>query len=107
TATVSSKNGEEAKRALEMIKKLTADVEVGKIYEGRVKKIMDFGAFIEVLPGKEGLCHISQLDFSRVNKVTDILKVGDLVKVKVREIDSLGRVNLSRKDALPKKDRNS
>jgi polyribonucleotide nucleotidyltransferase len=107
TATVSSKNGEDAQRALEMIKKLTADVEVGKIYEGKVKKIMDFGAFIEVLPGKEGLCHISQLDFSRVNKVTDVLKVGDLVKVKVREIDSLGRVNLSRKDAMPRKDRNS
>jgi len=104
TATVSSKNGEDAQKALEMIKQLTADVEVGKIYEGRVKKIMDFGAFIEVLPGKEGLCHISQLDFSRVNKVTDVLQVGDLVKVKVREIDKLGRVNLSRKDALPRKD---
>jgi polyribonucleotide nucleotidyltransferase len=106
TATVSSKDGEAAQKALEMIKELTAEVEVGKIYEGRVKKIMDFGAFIEVLPGKEGLCHISQLDFARVNKVTDVLKVGDLVKVKVREIDSLGRVNLSRKDALPRKDRN-
>jgi polyribonucleotide nucleotidyltransferase len=105
TATVSSKNAEEAQKALEMIKTLTAEVEVGKIYEGRVKKIMDFGAFIEVLPGKEGLCHISQLDFNRVNKVTDVLKVGDLVKVKVREIDSLGRVNLSRKDALPRKER--
>ncbi|MCK5570437.1 MAG: polyribonucleotide nucleotidyltransferase, partial [Spirochaetes bacterium] len=70
TVTISSKSNEEAQRACDMIKKLTEDVEVGKIYDGRVKKITDFGAFIEVLPGKEGLCHISQLDFKRVNKVT-------------------------------------
>ncbi len=105
TVTISSKSNEEAQRACDMIKKLTEDVEVGKIYDGRVKKITDFGAFIEVLPGKEGLCHISQLDFKRVNKVTDVLKVGDSVKVKVREIDSLGRINLSRKDAFPREER--
>jgi polyribonucleotide nucleotidyltransferase len=105
TVTISSKSNEEAQKACDMIKKLTEDVEVGKIYDGRVKKITDFGAFIEVLPGKEGLCHISQLDFKRVNKVTDVLKVGDSVKVKVREIDSLGRINLSRKDAFPREER--
>ena len=104
TVTISSKNAEGAHQAVDTIKKLTEDVEVGKIYEGKVKRIMDFGAFIEVLPGKEGLCHISKLDFKRVNKVTDILKVGDTVKVKVTEIDSMGRVNLSRKEALPKQD---
>jgi len=105
TVTMVSRNTGEAESAYEMIRTLTEDVEVGKIYEGRVKKIVDFGAFIEVLPGKEGLCHISQLDFKRVNKVTDMLKVGDLVKVKVRDIDSQGRINLSRKDALPKPQR--
>ena len=104
TVTISSKSTDDAKMAFEMIRKLTEEVEVGKIYEGKVKRIMDFGAFIEVLPGKEGLCHISKLDFRRVNKVTDLLKVGDTVKVKVTEIDSMGRINLSRKDALPKND---
>ncbi len=102
TVTISSRNSEDAQKAYEMIRKLTEEVEIGKIYEGRVKRIVDFGAFIEVLPGKEGLCHISKLDFRRVNKVSDILKVGDTVKVKVVDIDSMGRINLSRKDALEK-----
>jgi polyribonucleotide nucleotidyltransferase len=105
TVTISSKNEGEAEMAHEIIRQLTEDVEVGKIYEGKVKRIMDFGAFIEVLPGKEGLCHISKLDFKRVNKVTDVLKVGDTVKVKVTEIDAMGRINLSRKAALPQEDR--
>lgn len=104
TVTISSRDTADAKKAVDMITKLTEEVEVGKIYEGKVKRIMDFGAFIEVLPGKEGLCHISKLDFKRVNKVTDILNVGDTVKVKVTEIDNMGRVNLSRKEALPKQD---
>jgi len=105
TVTIVSRNTGDAESAYEMIRTLTEDVEVGKVYEGRVKKIVDFGAFIEILPGKEGLCHISQLDFKRVNKVTDMLKLGDTVKVKVRDIDSQGRINLSRKDALPKPDK--
>jgi len=105
TITISSKRNGDAEKAYQKIKTLTEDVEVGKVYEGLVKKITDFGAFIEILPGKEGLCHISQLDFRRVNKVTDILKVGDIVKVKVKEIDPLGRINLSRKDALPQRER--
>jgi polyribonucleotide nucleotidyltransferase len=104
TVTISSKNNDSAQMAHEMIRKLTEDVEIGKIYEGKVKRVTDFGAFIEVLPGKEGLCHISKLDFRRVNKVTDVLRVGDTVKVKVTDIDSMGRINLSRKDALPRED---
>ena len=105
TVTIYSKNSDGAQMAYDMINELAEDVEVGKIYEGRVKKIVDFGAFIEILPGKEGLCHISQLEFRRVNKVTDVLNVGDRVRVKVREIDSQGRINLSRKDALKDSDR--
>jgi len=104
TITISSKKDGDAERAYEKIRTLTEDVEVGKVYEGVVKKITDFGAFIEILPGKEGLCHISQLDFRRVNKVSDVLKVGETVRVKVKEIDSLGRINLSRKDAMPSKE---
>jgi len=102
TVTISSKNDEDAQKAYQMVKDLTEDVQVGKIYEGKVKKIADFGAFIEVLPGKEGLCHISQLDHHRVAKVSDVLKVGDIVKVKVISIDPLGRISLSRKDAMPR-----
>jgi polyribonucleotide nucleotidyltransferase len=103
--TISSKNDEDARKAYEMIESLIEEVQVGRIYEGQVKRILDFGAFIEILPGKEGLCHISQLEHRRVNKVSDVLKVGDSVKVKVKEIDSQGRINLSRKDALPRPDR--
>ncbi len=102
TVTISSKNEDDAKRAYDMVRDITEDVQVGKVYEGKVKKITDFGAFIEVLPGKEGLCHISQLDNKRVSKVSDVVKVGDIVKVKVISIDPLGRINLSRKEVLPR-----
>ena len=91
---------EAGKRALAIIESLTADVEIGKIYKGKVVKIMDFGAFVEVLPGKEGLVHISQLAEQRVGKVEDIVSVGDEIMVKVIKIDEHGRVNLSRKEAL-------
>ncbi len=101
TVTISVVGDGDAQKAYDKIKLLSEDIEVGKAYEGEVKRIMDFGAFIEVLPGKEGLCHISQLEHSRVNKVSDVLKVGDRVKVKVTEIDALGRINLSRKALLP------
>ena len=70
------------------------------IYDGTVKKIMDFGAFVEILPGKEGLCHISKLSRSRVEKVSDVLKEGQEIPVKLLEIDKLGRLNLSYVDAL-------
>lgn len=91
-------------KAMSMIEDLVRDVREGEIYEGRVTRIMNFGAFVEVLPGKEGLVHISELDWYRVNKVEDILNVGDRVKVKVIEIDSQGRINLSRKALIPRDD---
>jgi polyribonucleotide nucleotidyltransferase len=83
-----------------MVKWLTEDAEIGKIYNGTVKKIVDFGAFVEILPGTEGLLHISQLAKERVNKVTDILQEGDEVRVKVLEVDKQGKIRLSRKEAL-------
>jgi len=86
--------GEEAKRRIELI---TADVEVGKVYEGKVAKLMDFGAFVTILPGKDGLVHISQISDERVEKVSDKLSEGDIVKVKVLEVDKQGRVRLSMK----------
>jgi len=86
--------GQEAKRRIEQI---TADVEVGTIYEGRVAKIMDFGAFVTILPGKDGLVHISQISNERVEKVTDKLSEGDVIKVKVLEVDRQGRIRLSMK----------
>lgn len=97
---IAAVDGEAGKRALEIIESLTADVEVGKIYLGKVVKIMDFGAFVEVLPGKEGLVHISQLAEQRVGKVEDVVSVGDEIMVKVIKIDEHGRVNLSRKEAI-------
>jgi polyribonucleotide nucleotidyltransferase len=100
TVTIASADAEAAARAVAMVKWLTEDAEVGKIYKGTVKKIVDFGAFVEILPGTEGLLHISQLAKERVNKVTDILKEGDEVKVKVLEVDKQGKIRLSRKEAL-------
>lgn len=97
--TISSTNEKAVNAALQIVKDTLAEPEVGKTYQGKVKRIMDFGAFIEILPGKEGLCHISQLADHRVNRVEDVVKEGDEVTVKVIEIDKLGRVNLSRKQA--------
>jgi polyribonucleotide nucleotidyltransferase len=91
-ASVDKAAGLEAQRRIEEI---TADVEVGKIYEGRVAKIMDFGAFVSILPGKDGLVHISQISEERVQNVGDKLSEGDMVKVKVLEVDKQGRVRLS------------
>ena len=87
-------------KAMEMIKRLTSDVEVGKIYMGKVMRLTTFGAFVEILPGKEGLVHISQLANERVAKVEDVVNVGDEILVKCTEIDKMGRVNLSRKAVL-------
>jgi polyribonucleotide nucleotidyltransferase len=98
--TIYCKNKEGAERALEQIKAIVEDPEVGKIYTGKVKRIMDFGAFIEILPGKEGLCHISRLSPTRIRAVTDVVHEGDEIQVKVVEIDSQGRVNLCAVDAL-------
>ena len=97
---VCSQDIENAKRAIFMIETIANDPEVGAIYKGVVTRIMDFGAFVEIAPGKEGLVHISHLDVKRVDKVTDVVNVGDEVIVKVREIDDQGRINLSRREAL-------
>ena len=100
TVTIASSDAEAAARAVAMVKWLTEEAEVGKIYRGTVKKIVDFGAFVEILPGTEGLLHISQIAKERINKVTDVLKEGDEVMVKVLEMDKQGKIRLSRKDAL-------
>ncbi|MDP4144358.1 MAG: polyribonucleotide nucleotidyltransferase [Bacillota bacterium] len=100
----SDKDG--ATRALKIIDDLTRDVKVGEIYLGKVTKTTAFGAFVEILPGKEGLVHISKLDVARVNKVEDIVTTGDEILVKVTEIDNQGRINLSRKDALKDSEEN-
>ena len=84
---------------MEFIKDLTREVQIGEIYQGKVKRIMEFGAFVEISGGQEGLVHISQLAPYRVNKVQDVVKLGDTIPVKVVEIDDQGRINLSLKDA--------
>ena len=94
-ASVDGASGREAKRRIELI---TADVEVGRVYEGKVARLMDFGAFVTILPGKDGLVHISQISNERVEKVSDKLAEGDVVKVKVLEVDRQGRVRLSMKE---------
>ena len=94
-ASIDGASGREAKRRIDLI---TADVEVGRIYEGKVAKLMDFGAFVTILPGKDGLVHISQISNERVEKVSDKLSEGDVVKVKVLEVDRQGRVRLSMKE---------
>ena len=96
---VTAENEASAQKALEWIKNLTKEVLVGEIYQGKVKRILEFGAFAEILPGQEGMIHISQLANERVNKVTDVLKIGDVVPVKVISIDEQGRINLSLKEA--------
>jgi len=100
TIFIATTDEEKGQRAVEMIQELVRDVEVGEIYLGTVQRIMTFGAFVEILPGKEGLVHISELTEGRVPTVEDVLKVGDKILVKVTEIDDLGRINLSRKHAL-------
>jgi polyribonucleotide nucleotidyltransferase len=99
--TVASSDEASAQKAIEMIKRLTEEVEVGKLYLGTVRKIMDFGAFVEVLPGTDGLVHISQLAHHRVKAVSDEVSEGDQIMVKVLEIDKQGKIRLSRKEAMP------
>jgi polyribonucleotide nucleotidyltransferase len=100
TVTIASSDEAASKRAVEMVQKIAAEAEVGKIYKGTVRKIVEFGAFVEILPGTDGLIHISQLAPERVRKVSDVLKEGDEVLVKVLEIDRQGKIRLSRKEAL-------
>ncbi len=98
--TISSSNGESLKLAVAMINDITQEAEIGKIYFGKVRKIMDFGAFVEIFPGTDGLVHISQIDSKRVEKVSDVLKEGDEVKVKVLDVDRAGKIKLSIKETL-------
>jgi polyribonucleotide nucleotidyltransferase len=100
TVRIASVDEEAAKKAVEMVQRIAAEAEIGKIYKGTVRKIVEFGAFVEILPGTDGLVHISQLAPGRVNKVTDVLREGDEVMVKVLEIDRQGKIRLSRKEAL-------
>ena len=97
---VSGIDAENCQRAMTIIDTIVNDPEPGAIYNGKVTRLMDFGAFVEIAPGKEGLVHISRLDVKRTEKVTDVVNVGDEIMVKVLEIDDKGRLNLSRRDAL-------
>lgn len=100
TVTIYGKNNASAQMAKDLVKSIVEEPEVGRVYQGTVKRIMDFGAFIEILPGKEGLCHISKLAKTRVNNVNDVLTLGQVVPVKLIEIDRMGRLNLSYIDAI-------
>ena len=98
TVRIASVDGSSGREAQERIELITADVEVGRIYEGKVVRLMDFGAFVAILPGKDGLVHISQISNERVEKVSDKLAEGDVIKVKVLEVDRQGRIRLSMRD---------
>ncbi|MEE8518868.1 MAG: polyribonucleotide nucleotidyltransferase [Dehalococcoidia bacterium] len=100
SVTIGATDGEAAAEAIRMVEGLTKEVEVGQRYTGKVSRLMNFGAFVEILPGKDGLVHISELDVNRVPSVEDVVKVGDEIEVMVTEIDRMGRVNLSRKAIL-------
>ncbi len=100
---IASSNEESARKAIDIISGIVEEAEVGKIYTGKVKRIMDFGAFVEIIPGVEGLLHISQISEKRIAKVTDEINVGDEVLVKVIEVDGQGRIRLSRKETLRKR----
>jgi polyribonucleotide nucleotidyltransferase len=101
TVNVASSDPEAVKKALDIIKGLTAEPEVGAIYKGAVQRVTDFGAFIELLPGTDGLLHISEMAHTRVERVTDVMKEGDVVEVKVLSIDRDGKIRLSRRELLP------
>jgi polyribonucleotide nucleotidyltransferase len=101
TVKVAATDNAQAQHAISRIEQLTAEVEVGQLYSGKVVRLADFGAFVQILPGKDGLVHISQIAHERVNAVSDYLKVNDEVQVKVLEVDRQGRIRLSIKEALP------
>ncbi|MFO0658881.1 MAG: S1 RNA-binding domain-containing protein [Polyangiaceae bacterium] len=101
TVSLASSDGPSLARALEIIKGLTAEPEVGATYKGTVKRLMDFGAFVEILPGVDGLVHISELAHHRVEKVEDEVKEGDVIDVKVMSVERDGKIRLSRKELLP------
>ncbi|HZS40487.1 MAG TPA: S1 RNA-binding domain-containing protein, partial [Polyangia bacterium] len=103
TISIASSDDASAKKAIDIIKGLTTEPEVGQFYMGVVRRIVDFGAFVEILPGTDGLIHISELDVKRVNKVTDVINEGEEVLVKVIAVDRQGKIRLSRKEALGEK----
>jgi polyribonucleotide nucleotidyltransferase len=100
TINIASSDEESANKAIEIINGIIAEAEVGKTYMGKVVRIADFGAFVEILPGTDGLLHISQISDKRIAKVTDEINMGDEILVKVIEIDNQGRIRLSRKEVL-------
>lgn len=101
TVSITGVGAEGLAKAKEWVERLTKDVKAGEIYDGKIVRLMDFGAFVEVLPGKDGLVHISEFSNERVDKITDVAKIGQMIKVKVMEIDNQGRINLSVKQADP------
>jgi polyribonucleotide nucleotidyltransferase len=107
TVVIAAVSGEASDKAREMIERLVEVPEVGKVYKGTIKRMMDFGVFVEFLPGREGLLHISQIDHKRINKVEDVFKLGDQVEVKLMEVDDMGRYNLSRKVLIENSDPDS
>jgi polyribonucleotide nucleotidyltransferase len=100
--SITAVNKDGLDKAEKMVKDILREVEAGEVFEGKVTRLMDFGAFVEVLPGKEGLVHISEMAWGRTNRVEDAVNVGDVVQVKVKEIDDMGRINLSMKALTPK-----
>ena len=100
TVCIASPDTESLEKAMSRIERVTAEAEIGQVYNGLVKKVMDFGAFVEILPGRDGLVHISQLSDERVRRVTDVVQEGDEIPVKVLDIDRQGKIRLSHKDAL-------
>jgi polyribonucleotide nucleotidyltransferase len=106
TVLVGSNDAAKSQEAIKMIKAITDDIEVNRVYFGKVKRIMPFGAFVEIAPGKEGLVHISELAEAFVKEVESVVKLGDEIKVKVIGIDELGRINLSKKQ-VPLENTNS
>jgi polyribonucleotide nucleotidyltransferase len=101
TVHIASNSRERAEKAIQFVKRLTEEAEVGGVYTGKVKRILDFGAIVEILPGADGLLHISQLDHAHTRQVSDVIQEGDEVQVKVLEIDDSGKMRLSRKALLP------
>ncbi len=104
TVFFATTDSDAAARAMKIVRGIAGDIEIGDVFEAVVTRVMEFGAFVEYLPGKEGLVHISKLDHKRVEKVTDVVNVGDQINVKLIEIDKMGRYNFSRKDTLPVKE---
>jgi len=100
--TIAAVGGDAGEKAREMVAAIVAEPEVGKVYEGPVKSTTPFGAFVEIIPGVEGLLHISELQHGRTEKTEDVVKKGDIVQVKLLEVDERGRMKLSRKALLPK-----